>query len=49
VLSACHPKYSAAKRIIVFARLIGAEPLDARLSSRGLGERIRASRPIPVL
>jgi sortase A len=46
VLSACHPKYSAAKRIILFARLRRAEPLDTRLSFRGLGERTRASRPI---
>jgi sortase A len=46
VLSACHPKYSAAKRIIVFARLTRAEPLDARLSSRGSGERFLASAPI---
>ncbi len=28
VLTACHPLYSAAKRIVVFARLIAAEPLD---------------------
>lgn len=27
ILSACHPLYSAAKRIVVFARLIAAEPL----------------------
>jgi sortase A len=47
VLSACHPKYSAAKRIIVFARLTRAEPLDTRLSSRASGERILASTPIP--
>jgi sortase A len=26
ILSACHPLYSAAKRIVVFARLIGSEP-----------------------
>jgi sortase A len=26
ILSACHPLYSAAKRIVVFARLDGAEP-----------------------
>ena len=26
ILSACHPLYSAAKRIVVFARLAGAEP-----------------------
>ena len=26
VLSACHPLYSAAKRIVVFARLVQAEP-----------------------
>jgi sortase A len=31
VLSACHPLYSAAKRIVVFARLIGAEPRGAAL------------------
>jgi sortase A len=29
VLSACHPLYSAAKRIIVFARLRSVEPLGA--------------------
>lgn len=27
ILTACHPLYSAAKRIVVFARLIRAEPL----------------------
>ena len=27
ILSACHPRYSAAKRIVVFARLVGAAPL----------------------
>jgi sortase A len=26
VLSACHPLYSAAKRIVVFARFVGAQP-----------------------
>jgi sortase A len=39
VLSACHPKYSAAKRIIVFARLERAEPLDTSLSFGGSDER----------
>ncbi len=29
ILSACHPLYSAAKRIVVFARLAGAEPRGA--------------------
>jgi sortase A len=29
VLSACHPLYSAAKRIVVFARLVGARPRGA--------------------
>jgi sortase A len=29
VLSACHPLYSAAKRIVVFARLVGAQPRGA--------------------
>jgi sortase A len=29
VLSACHPLYSAAKRIVVFARLVRSEPLGA--------------------
>lgn len=33
VLSACHPLYSAAKRIIIFARLIDAEPRGAALST----------------
>jgi sortase A len=29
ILSACHPLYSAAKRIVVFARLTGAQPRGA--------------------
>jgi sortase A len=29
ILSACHPLYSAAKRIVVFARLVRAQPLGA--------------------
>jgi sortase A len=33
VLSACHPLYSAAKRIVVFARLIRTEPEGAALDS----------------
>ncbi|MEJ7798548.1 MAG: class E sortase [Solirubrobacteraceae bacterium] len=32
VLSACHPLYSAAKRIVVFARLESAQPRGAALS-----------------
>jgi sortase A len=31
VLSACHPLYSAAQRIVVFARLVGTEPRNDRL------------------
>lgn len=31
ILSACHPLYSAAKRIIIFARLVNAEPRGAAL------------------
>ncbi len=31
VLSACHPLYSAAKRIIVFARFVDAQPLGPAL------------------
>ena len=31
VLSACHPLYSAAERIVVFARLVNAEPRGAAL------------------
>jgi sortase A len=27
ILSACHPKYSAAKRIVVFAKLVRAKPI----------------------
>lgn len=34
VLTACHPKYSAAKRIVVFAELVRATPVDGR-TSRG--------------
>ncbi len=33
VLSACHPLYSAAKRIVVFARLVGARARGAALAS----------------
>jgi sortase A len=29
VLSACHPLYSAAKRIVVFAKLVGSQPRGA--------------------
>ena len=29
VLSACHPLYSASKRIVVFARLVDTQPLGA--------------------
>ncbi len=32
VLSACHPLYSAAQRIVVFARLVRSEPRGAALS-----------------
>jgi sortase A len=33
ILSACHPLYSAAKRIIVFARLVESEPRGAALDA----------------
>lgn len=33
VLSACHPLYSAAKRIIVFSRLVKSEPRGAALDT----------------
>jgi sortase A len=29
VLTACHPLYSAAKRIVVFARLVSIQPRGA--------------------
>jgi sortase A len=32
ILSACHPLYSAAQRIVVFARLIGSKPKGDRLA-----------------
>ena len=32
VLSACHPLYSAAKRIVVFARLVDTKPRGDRLA-----------------
>jgi sortase A len=32
VLSACHPLYSAAKRIVVFARLVATKPRSERLA-----------------
>jgi sortase A len=33
VLSACHPLYSAAKRIVVFARFVDAQPRGAALTA----------------
>ena len=33
VLTACHPLYSAAKRIVVFARLVREQPLGAAAKS----------------
>jgi sortase A len=30
ILSACHPLYSAAQRVIVFARQVGREPARVR-------------------
>jgi sortase A len=33
ILSACHPLYSAAKRIVVFARLVATKPRSDRLGS----------------
>jgi sortase A len=41
VLSACHPLYSAAQRIIVYARLVKAEPLGAAAGTRTLVENAR--------
>jgi sortase A len=32
VLSACHPLYSAAKRIVVFAKLVRTKPRNDRLA-----------------
>jgi sortase A len=32
ILSACHPPYSAARRIVIFARLVGAKPRSDRLA-----------------
>jgi sortase A len=32
ILSACHPLYSAAKRIVVFARLVTARPRGDRIA-----------------
>ena len=38
VLSACHPLYSAAQRIIIFARLVKTEPKGAAAGDRTLVE-----------
>ncbi len=40
VLTACHPLYSAEKRIVVFARLVNAEPRGAALAPT-----VRSARP----
>jgi sortase A len=39
VLSACHPLYSAAQRVIVFARLVKTEPRGPALGDRTLVEK----------
>ncbi len=45
VLSACHPMYSAAERIIVFARLRRMEPLGAAAKAGAArSERVRGTR-----
>jgi sortase A len=49
VLSACHPLYSAAKRIIVFARLTQVEAKGPARVSTTAWERIKsAARPEPL-
>ena len=35
VLTACHPLYSAAQRIVVFARLLGSTPRGAAVLGGG--------------
>jgi sortase A len=43
VLSACNPLYSAAQRIVIFARLVKVEPLGA--AARGAGTRTLVEHP----
>lgn len=40
ILTACHPLYSAAKRIVVFARLVKVEPVSKVEGSRDSRKRI---------
>ena len=40
VLTACHPLYSASQRIVVFATLVGAEPVPSDERSRASSSRI---------
>jgi sortase A len=44
ILSACHPRFSAGKRIIVFARLLTVNPTKIRQSANFL--KTRAERPM---
>jgi sortase A len=44
ILSACHPRFSASKRIIVFARLSAVDPTKIRQSANLL--KTRAERPM---
>jgi sortase A len=44
ILSACHPRFSARKRIVVFARLSGVDPTKIRQSANSL--KTRAERPM---
>jgi len=43
VLTACHPLYSAAQRIVVFARLMRTEPTGAALGQPSAGRPARSS------
>jgi sortase A len=48
VLSACNPLYSAAQRIIVFARLVRVQPLGAALRGAGVQTLVEKAPGLPA-
>jgi sortase A len=48
VLSACHPLYSAAQRIVVFARLVAVEPRGAAASGAGNRTLVEKAPGLPA-
>ncbi len=48
VLTACHPLYSAAERIVVFARLVRRDAADMRSGEDPIDDRPREDDDLPM-